>query len=233
LRSYSRLKDSGAAPIGSIVARLTGYFGNNSNGSFSAVSLALPANWKLCDGSVCNDPDSPVFNGANRYLPNLTDSRFIMGSTVAASGAAGGNAGNQVTLTENHLPAHSHGIEAHNHGFSNGAAASAGQHQHYSMRNGGEVCSANEYDGVNTTVKANQTPGCNTNTGGYGCALIGGTSNQADVGLTSPGGNHPHTVTGTINNNTAALATNNNTTTNTPVSILPKYLTAAYIMRIK
>jgi hypothetical protein len=47
---------------------------------------------------------------ANRSLgvPNL-ESRFIMGSTV--SGEIGGS--NSVTLTKEHLPAHTHGITLH------------------------------------------------------------------------------------------------------------------------
>jgi len=36
----------------------------------------LPAGWHLCDGSVINDPASPL-NGYT--LPDLTDSRFLAG----------------------------------------------------------------------------------------------------------------------------------------------------------
>ena len=78
-------------PVGTIVAWIHGYFGNGSNGSFTPVSISLPANWKLCDGSALNDPDSPIFNGAGRYLPNLTDDRFLMGDIAANMGAVGGD----------------------------------------------------------------------------------------------------------------------------------------------
>ena len=42
----------------------------------------------MCDGSELNLPSSPIFNGAGRYLPNLTDDRFIQGDT--AIGSTGG-----------------------------------------------------------------------------------------------------------------------------------------------
>jgi len=85
-------------PIGSIVSYSPGYFTNGSNGGFTRVGPAtntvagvnsyLPGNWRVCDGSALNDPDSPIWVGASRFLPNLTDSRFLMGSTAA--GTTGG-----------------------------------------------------------------------------------------------------------------------------------------------
>ncbi len=78
-------------PEGIIVAQIPGYFGNGSNGSYTAVSIPLKSKWKRCDGSVLNDPLSVIFNGAGRYLPNLTDDRFLMGDTFATIGGIGGS----------------------------------------------------------------------------------------------------------------------------------------------
>lgn len=89
----------GCVPVGSIVAWLPGYFTNSSNGSYSAVSITLPSYYKECDGSALNDSASPIFNGAGRYLPNLTDSRFLMGNTSGNAGTTGGS---------NDLLAHTH-----------------------------------------------------------------------------------------------------------------------------
>ena len=76
-------------PIGFIGAWIAGYFTNEYNGGFTAVTIALTDSWKECDGSALNDPESPIYNAAGRYLPNLTDDRFLMGNTVA--GEIGGN----------------------------------------------------------------------------------------------------------------------------------------------
>lgn len=86
-------------PVGSIVAYNPGYYGDGANGTFTRVGPAsnnaagvnayLPANWRVCDGSALNDSGSPIFNGSGRFLPNLTDDRFLMGDTAA--GTAGGS----------------------------------------------------------------------------------------------------------------------------------------------
>jgi len=96
------------APIGSIVQYVGGYFTNSSNGgftiteaagnNFSSVNNALSENWRVCDGTQYSDPESPIFGGAGRYLPNMDNDRFLMGSTSA--GSSGG--------TNN--DSHSHGL---------------------------------------------------------------------------------------------------------------------------
>jgi len=209
LRVFSRLKDSGSTPIGSITSWLPGYFGNGNNEGYIAVALSLPANWKVCDGSLFNDPDSPIFNGANRYLPNLTDSRFIMGSTVAASGAIGGNAGNQVTLSITNLPSHAHTM-AHSHSFSGSTGQESEAHSHVGTGNSGAYGQA-----------AGQAPN-----GGYANA------SASSAGYTSPNlSNHIHSFSGTTG--AASVAETGLTGSGSGFSILPKYLTAVYIMRIK
>ena len=86
-------------PVGVIMAWLGGYFADGSNGTYTRVLGATNdvagANgyvnpyWHVCNGAALNDAGSPIFNGALRYLPNLTDDRFIMGATVA--GGIGGS----------------------------------------------------------------------------------------------------------------------------------------------
>jgi len=109
-------------PVGSIIPYLGGYFTNGSNGGFAmvmasantieAVNVLLnPDGWYVCDGSELNDPESPIFNGSGRYLPNLTDDRFIMGDTV------GGGVGGDNSM------AHTHGIGSYTMG-------SSGSHSH-------------------------------------------------------------------------------------------------------
>ena len=115
-------------PVGSIIAYSPGYFTNGSNAGFThqmvsantvaAVNALLNSSgWYVCDGAALNDADSGIFNGAGRYLPNLTDDRFFMGDTVAG-GIGGANSNNIAhthttgnhTLTVSEMPAHFHYI---------------------------------------------------------------------------------------------------------------------------
>lgn len=86
-------------PVGAILFWLPGYFAAAGNvGIVPVLSLNTVAaanaylnslGWYVCNGAAVNVPGSLVWNAASRYLPNLTDSRFIMGSTAA--GATGGS----------------------------------------------------------------------------------------------------------------------------------------------
>ena len=108
----------GGVPIGAVIPFIGGYFTNGSNAGYTNVlggtagntvanvnSLLNSTGWYVCNGATINLANSPIFNGANRYLPNITDSRFIMGST--SSGTIGGsNSAN-----------HSHVMNGHSHGM--------------------------------------------------------------------------------------------------------------------
>lgn len=111
-----------AVPVGAIVAFIGGYFGTSGNGSFTNVigntvanvnTLLNPKGWYVCDGTALNLPTSPIFNGVGRYLPNLTDSRFIMGST-SAGGVGGSNTTEHThTIAHTHPMGHTHWVNAH------------------------------------------------------------------------------------------------------------------------
>ena len=111
-------------PVGSIVAYVPGYFTNGSNAGFThqmvsantvaAVNALLNSSgWYVCDGAALNDADSGIFNGVGRYLPNLTDDRFLMGDTVAG-GIGGANTMAHTHTTGDHtltiaeMPKHRH-----------------------------------------------------------------------------------------------------------------------------
>ncbi len=180
---------SDITPIATIAAYIPGYFTNGSNAGFTAISLSIPNNWKVCNGSLCYDIESPLFNGSGRYLPNLTDSRFIMGSPLAGIGVIGGS--NTVTLTIAELPAHTHS-------FSGTTGADSPDHAH--------SFGTNETDGTAGSGYPYRTQGYSD------MYSTGGASAR-----------HTHSFSGT----TITSGTGN------AFSILPKYLTAAYIMRIK
>ena len=108
-------------PAGLVLPFIPGYFGDGSNGSYTnalgagntvaEVNAYLnPIGWHVCDGTELNHTVSPIFNGAGRYLPQLTDDRFLMGDTVV--GVQGGS-----NVMSDHLhtgTAASDGVHTHN-----------------------------------------------------------------------------------------------------------------------
>ena len=91
----------GVVPEGTIIPWIGGHFGDGANGTYArklgTANTAAGANaylnalgWYVCNGAALNDPASTIYNGAGRYLPNLTDDRFLMGDT-GAGGIGGSN----------------------------------------------------------------------------------------------------------------------------------------------
>lgn len=110
-------------PAGVVVPWIPGYFGNGSNGSYTnalgagntaaqANAYLNPLGWYVCDGAALNLSASPIFNGTSRYLPKLTDDRFLMGDTTAGgTGGANTMAHTHNVTTNNHThtgPSHTH-----------------------------------------------------------------------------------------------------------------------------
>lgn len=129
-----RVPQTNTVPAGVVVPYLRGYFSNGSNGGYAssynsaaAVNALLNADgWYVCNGAALNLAGSPgdMFAGSNRYLPNLTDDRFLMGDT-AGGGVGGGNTmahthavnigsftsgGTELSLTQ--IPPHAHTVAA-------------------------------------------------------------------------------------------------------------------------
>ena len=113
------------APVGTVVGYMPGHFsgGNGStfymhsgSNSINTAKRSLPPNWKLCDGSSPNDPQSPVFNSSNKHVPYLLGNRFLRGSNYA------GGTGGSYTIT---IPGHYHSrgtlsvnyVGSHNHSY--------------------------------------------------------------------------------------------------------------------
>ena len=103
-------------PIGTIIAIIPGYFTGAANTGYTPVigttiaqinNYYNPLGFYVCNGAMVNVPESAIFNGAGRYLPNFTDNRFIMGAS--AVGAVGG--ANSVNHT--HTMDHTHTTGSH------------------------------------------------------------------------------------------------------------------------
>ena len=208
----------GYVPVGGIIAYIPGYFTDSSNGGFTykivtantiaAVNTALNSKgWYVCDGSALNDADSGIFNGVGRYLPNLTDDRFLMGDTVAG-GIGGANSNNishvhstgNFTLLAAHIPAHTHTITVN----------SAGAHVH-------------TWDGPTGTAGAVSHNGSS-----------GMQRHIANSRNTSEAGAHTHTASASsIGGGTAHNHGNTGSSGSNSLENRPKYLSCFYIMRVK
>jgi microcystin-dependent protein len=213
----SRNLEFGFAPVGSIVAYVPGYFTDGSNAGFThqmvsantvaAVNALLNSSgWYVCDGAALYDADSGIFNGVGRYLPNLTNDRFLMGDTNA--GTTGGanitsishtHTTGDHTLLTSEMPEHSHSV----------ALANAGAHTHtfssYAHPDG-------SYNGPYYYTSVSVAYALTTASAG----LHTHTATCATAGNTQP---HNHGSTGSAGS--------------TAFENRPLYLSCFYIMRIK
>lgn len=206
----------GLVPVGSIIPWIGGYFTNSSNGSFTNVLANTVANvntllnssgYYVCDGSALNLAASSIFNGASRYLPNLTDSRFLMGSTAA--GSTGGS----------NTMAHTHSVT------SNVSVSNHSDHTHSS----GTFQSAVSYSSSHIRFKVNATTGFTadykvTATGISGSSDSTSVSDAVDVQGDSGGSNSTLTHSVTNNSVTSGAASNDENR--------PLYLSVFFIMRV-
>lgn len=163
---FSTVVSKGLPPAGSIVAYIPGFFNDGSNNghvpsitnSIAAVNAEVNGDgWYVCDGSELNLPGSRFFDGSSRFLPNLTNSRFLMGSN--ASGVPGGQ--NSVTLVTANLPGHTHTID-HDHGTHthtidhNHGSVTTGVHSHGVYRDNGSSSPGNAFKWTSGTNSGTQ-----------------------------------------------------------------------------
>jgi hypothetical protein len=183
-----------SVPIGTILPFAQGYFGAAANGggwtnygtnTVAGVNAWLAANgysnFCVCDGTAKNDSDSLIYTGANRYLPDLTDSRFLRGSTTA--GGAGASSG--AIAGES---AHTHSTPTHSHSLSGDTAWA----QFYQLSGNWHIrtITATSWAAARTGSLAGAGGGAGHTTG---TAIAGATSVDGS-GTTGPGSSHTHTV---------------------------------------
>lgn len=202
-----------SVPVGSIFSWMGGYFGNGSNGSFTSTlgntvananTYLNPLGYYVCDGSAINIAGSQIFGGASRYLPNLTDSRFLMGSTSV--GSTGGE--NSTSLATTNLPSHTHG--AGSIVTSASTTGASGSHSHTPAAN---------------TILFTTGSGTAVGTGGSV-----GVWQAYEIGYpaSSTIGDHTHSIPSLSTSGSTASAGSGTAFENRPL-----YLSAFYIMRVK
>jgi len=217
LANVTAIKDyvDQSSPVGMITAWNPGFYTNGANGGFTLTlggsnSIAAanaylnPKGWYVCDGAALNLSNSPIFNGAGRQLPNLTDDRFLNGSTYAG-GAAGSN-----TMLD-----HTHGCstesQAHSH-YVNFGTVTTGTQSSYHTHNydrwnalAGQTAAGGNYGG-------NWAQTGTDNGTHYHYLGLGGTQSGSESA------NHNHS----IGSGYAATATENR----------PRYLSTFFIIKV-
>jgi len=234
----------GTNPIGTILALLHGYFSSSNNEGFSSIPVDVDDSLRFCDGSAPNDPESPIWNSPSRHLPNLTNNRFIMGSTE--SGVVGGKntLNDHIHSSANSLGEHSHhwggkyvdGTSSGGHGtgtvssdHSHGIGDPGHAHHSYWDSNysaGGSVVGPSN----NWT-----NPGWSNYTHGAGTGIwTGGISANHTHGYDLPW--HQHYISLTETGNNPNLSHNHIVGNGVPVNeteCIPNYLTVKYYIKIK
>jgi len=164
-----------AIPEGSIFPWVGGFFTNGSNagytfvlGSANTVAAANtflnPLGFHVCDGAALNDSESTIFDGASRFLPNLTDERFLIGGTLV--GSIGGT---------NTISDHTHSTPDHTHTDNLSFTVISHTHSVSSQSPGTNTAGDTTTDGPSTNTSS--TPS-NNNTNNSGGATTGGESSH-------------------------------------------------------
>lgn len=219
--------DNALLPVGSIISLNPGYYSNSSNGSFVSVisgnntstvkswlSDNYP-NWWLCDGTIPNDSESPIWNNTSLKVPEMTANRFCRGATAAGSGQTTSNSKTLSKNTTMKVHAHNRGNlgltgfnRNHDHNSNNSISLNHG-HKTWAWSGGGNY---QIYDSAVSNY--NTTNFSNTGTNSLGHSHSNSTNENVS---------HAHTVSGNLGN-----AGSNGSFTTTPF-----YLTGFFIIRIK
>lgn len=165
---------------------------------------AIPEGWAICDGGTYE------YDGVSTQTPNLIN-KFIkaVGTTaeVKAVDNADLNASNEFTLTEQHLPSHSHPHSAHTHTLETSATADFS-------------------DTINVVTSASEKQAIVT--------MEGGTSGYSGDDVTSSEVTISDSVSLTISGTTSSVTSEeaSKTWTNKAFKIEPNYFALIFIMKL-
>ena len=225
-------------PVGTIVAWFPRLFHESTPNTVDTTNrISLSDDWAKCDGrdlslydgsisdpDYVNNPvhsDSYLINGNFKRVPNISDDRFIMGNFNIGLSPLGGNGNNEVVLTSANLPPHVHAPGTLNVPLSAGVITGNDSPDHTHIYGDG------------WTTWDNIAPGAFL-TGAAGYQGGGATMNVYNVQrttLTSGITRHQHPVS--IPSSAFSGATADGGFPNSAVNILPSYLKAIYIMKVK
>jgi hypothetical protein len=217
----------GLLPIGSVIATFP-----NLTGAYSTVATTAADAYGFvkCEGQTIADATSPM-NG--QIVPNINNSIFLLGSATA--GTTGGSA----TAS---------GVGAHTHTFTSSTSVASSSHTHLFYHT--HAWGITQSNGSSNYFYAKLSSDINSTTVGYGDSVYftaqsgaGGAgpiymsrNNQGNVAYTSgvidsPSGSGSGAATGSPSSTTTVAGTTDST--GTSFSIVPPYISAVYLMRIK
>lgn len=212
----------GMVPIGAIMA-----IGD-------AGAWALPASGAIKDGyALCNGQAKPAGSAAGlaANLPNLTDDRFLNGST--APGGTGGSTAKNPTFNKNVMnsdqTAHNHGMD-HRHVWMNYPAPGAGG------SNGEFWYTSYKYDGSGITWISSVTYGLNADYPNFQkrASLLDLTGDYyVGTSLYTSGSQNLANVAGAkTNTDNASVSWASASVTVSTADIRPNYFNVVYVMRV-
>lgn len=171
----------------------------------------IPEGWAICDGQT------HTYKGVTTVTPNLIG-KFIKASDSSGAGTEGGS--NEVTLTSDNLPEHSHPHNVHSHSIS-GTSITIDSSGSLSMTSSTQFV---ERVSSNTDVVSDNSDDTVT-------VISGITPTYKTINTT--GGSHTHTVTiteGTISNSESTEQEKQ--WANTSINIEPEYYTLIFIIKL-
>lgn len=221
---------SGLVPEGTIISWCGGYFVDGSNGTYNRVlgtantvaainALWNSYGWYVCDGAALNLATSTIFNGAGRYLPNLTNDRFLMGDTTV-----GGTGGSNSSAHTHSFSDTSTSDGSHSHNVS-GTSGAGSSHKHAvnppatNSATSATTGAANECGSGTRRTFNLSTHVHSTDIASFDSKTEAAHTHGAGSYAAASDGAHTHDVSGTTG---AASATENR----------PKYLSVVYLMYV-
>lgn len=199
----------GIVPVGGIIA-----IASNLSGSFAVPTTGTSSRgWQLCDGATVEAGGTLSGN-----VPQLTDSRFLMGSTVA--GTIAGT--NTAAITGSQTLNHTHGI-AHTHMWSADTSNSGGQFETRLSSDRNSTTMA-----ATTAIFQNVTIASGSGQNAY--QFITRNNNYFTTGVLDT--TNGSSGTGAITDNAGPVVSFSNATLNSG-DIRPAYLSTVYLIRIR
>jgi hypothetical protein len=194
----------GTIPLGSIIPVVDAY----SNVTVPASGVVDSRGFQYCDGAALSG-ESLLGTGLSGNTPNLTDGRFLRGSTV--SGTTGGNS--SISLSVNNIPAHTHTMN-HGHADTFSTGVNSVNHTHNIVFSRVGINSGGGGTTYEVLLGRSVYPALNTRTE---------TTNTVSA-------THTHAINGSVTDFTGST---DSTGSGTAFSIEPQYLNVKYLIRVK
>ncbi len=204
-------------PLGAVIAISSNLTGSHAIPSSGAVDSQ---GWMYCDGSAI-----PAGNTVSGNVPNLTDSRFLMGST--SSGTLAGSNTVQATLSGAQFIGHTHNI-AHNHQVAYYKYAGGTPELHFSDTAVASTTSFTTSSTFPQIVRRASTDGSDSR-----AHITGPTSSKSAYStgaLNAPSGSASSASSGSMSTSSTVLFSNG---VSSSENNRPLYITVQYIIRVK